>query len=172
MAITAYADQDDVEFVLGQYGLRVRVSDSGDGAPETGWVANGLEVGAVTINRLLFTRYAMATLQAATWVKWVNAYLAAEVFCRRRGNGVPASLVEVCDEYRIQLKEIKDGALLPADTGLAAPVSDHSPAHSNLEIDSRYHRRKVRTVRDTSTGDPPGDGAKRNETLDFPGYWP
>lgn len=173
MTVTAYAQSADVVFVWGQYGADLRLDDNEDGAQETGYMANALEIATTEINSLLFGRYSVATLAASPWVKWACAYLAAEIIGRRRGSGVPASLQEQTGSYRETMRQIKAGnEYLPADTGMAAPSSDHSPSHSNMEIDSRYHRRKVRTIRDTSTGDPPGDGAKRNETFDFPGYWP
>lgn len=172
MAVTAYATQADVTFVLGQYGLRVRGDDNQDGAIETGYITSGLEVGAVAMNQRLFRRYAVASISASSWAKWCNAYLAAEVFCRRRGMTIPASLKEECDGLRDLLDQIKEGhENLMSDTGLAAPKSDNSPAMSNLTVDGRFRRSKIRRVPSTSTGRDPDGNVKRNESMDNPTNW-
>ncbi|HVX15949.1 MAG TPA: hypothetical protein VHC22_32495 [Pirellulales bacterium] len=167
LAIT-YCSIAEVQAVWSVFGVAARLDDDLDGAPELNQQVP-IEQACSLMNRFLFKRYSAATIAASTWAKWCAATLAAVVLARRRGNAVPDDLQKEADDYRDVLKEIRAGREdLIADDGPATPVSDELMAVSNLAIDGRWLRAKVRRVDSTSTGGPQNNnGLKQNNTIDY-----
>lgn len=168
MAVVPYATRTELEHIWSEFGVDVRLDDDDDGVAQSGLVAAVLEEATVKVNYHLLARYSVATLAASAWVKWAAANIAACLLARRRGNPIPEAMQADCDEYLDALKEIKAGSTdLPADAGLASPEFDSMPSVSNLTVDGRYRRRKVRRVASTSTGSPPVGGPQQFNTRDL-----
>jgi hypothetical protein len=73
-----------------------------------------------------------------------------------------------CNDYLEQLKAIRDGVEpLIGDTGPVPPRFSDLPTVSNLIVDGRFRRSKIRRVEATSTGPAPQGGLKQNNTLDW-----
>lgn len=171
MAITPYCQQADVQAVLSAFALNVRLDDDLDGVADID-VGQVIEQATTRVNQFVLRRYAVQTAAASTWLKWCVAVIAATIACRRRGNEVPDALIEEVKDYREQLEAIRAGQEdLPADDGPAIPLSDETPAVSNLTIDERFPRAKVRRVPRTSSGGPQTNNDRmQNNTVDN-GWW-
>lgn len=163
-----YCAQDDIEAVWSIFGVAVRLDDDQDGYPEVN-VQAVIEQATSQMNRFLFRRYSSATIATTTWAKWCCASMAAMLLARRRGNEIPASLEQEVADYREALVAISKGQEdLTADDGPAAPIWDETPAVSNLAIDGRWTRAKVRRVPSTSTGGPQNNNGRiQNNTVDY-----
>lgn len=174
MAVTPLCQQADVEAKLSEFGLMARLDDDRDGAidpaasPGPTLADSVIENASAEVGQYLLIRYAAATLTASAWVKWVTATFAAKLACLRRGNPCPESLLDQVKEYVEQLKLIRDNRqALVTDTGQAPPRFNDQPTVSNLHIDGRFRRQKVRVVPQTSTGPQPQGPIERNETVDW-----
>jgi phage gp36-like protein len=171
MPVTPYCTQTDVEALLSEDGVDASLDDNQDGqvdADADPWMSSMIEKATSDVNLYLLQRYTVAALAASAWVKWVTATFAAVGLRKRRGNPAPQSLLDDAERYLENLKAIATGAMaLPGDTGLAAPQFDTGPTVSNMTVDRRYRRRKVRVVESTSTGSQPGSGVQRISANDY-----
>lgn len=164
MALTVYATESDLESILSEFGVEVRADDDQDGDADTGIVDAVLQRGAVRVNKFLLRRYEPAVIAASKEAIWANAYFSAEELCKRRANGVPQPILDEVERITKDLQTIKDGKEhLTTDDGMATPRHDRRPMMSNLAIDGRYGRAKVRRTTTTSTGPNQADGLKRND---------
>lgn len=165
MAVTALCTQANVEAILSQYGVEASLEDNADGmidATVDGAASDFLEKASADVCFYLFQRYEIAAITASAWAKWTAAIFCARDMMTRRGNPCPDSLQREYDKREELLKAIALGTFsLPGDTGLANPQFDESPTVSNMTVDGRYHRRKVRRVPTTSTGGVPQGGVQQ-----------
>lgn len=154
MAVTPYCTSTNVERVYSTFGVTSATDDDFDGDSDDDIVDDLIEKATSDVNRYLFPRgYTVAVCAASTWVKWCTAVLACNDICRHRGNPIPLPLAEEAQRYRDALQAILDGnADLTTDDGMAPPSLDNSPTVSNLTVDGRYPRAKIRRVPSTSTG--------------------
>ena len=170
MAVTPYCTSDDIETILSEFGLSVRLDDDENGCPDTGMATACIERGAVQINHYLLARYSVADCVSSGWVKWVNAIFAAREACARRMMPPPESLVAQCNEFMEELRFIRAGTHpLMGDDGPLATRFDGLPTVSNMVVDGRYAVQKIRRKPQTSTGGPPPGGRKQLNTRDFTG---
>jgi len=131
------------------------------------YMTDCLERATCDMNFYLFRAYSVAVIAGSAWASHCCASLAACYLGRRRGNPVPESLEAECRRYTEQLEMIFKGkAFLPADTGLALPKHDDRPSVSNMTIDLRFFRTKIRRVLVTSTGGYPPPETLNNPALD------
>lgn len=166
-----YCTRPDVDAIWSEFGVTARLDDNIDGSADAGIFDLVLDKCATDINLYLMQRYPVATLQASPWVRWCCAVFAARDLARRRGNPVPPPLQAEYERYLEACKAIAANQLiLPGVNGLSLPQFDDLPSVSNLTIDGRYHRGKIRRVPSTSTRAAPGDGVKRNDMVETP-YW-
>lgn len=163
-----YCSQTEINAVWSAFGVNVRLDDDLDGVADQD-VAAIIEQASSRMNRFLFRRYTALTISACTWAKWCCAAMAAAIIARRRGNDIPQSLVDEVKDYQDALTAIGDGREdLPADDGPATPKWDETPAFSNLTIDGRFTRAKVRRVPSTSSGGPQSaNGRMQNNSIDY-----
>jgi phage gp36-like protein len=176
MPLTLYADRDDVERIWSQYGVMARADDDDDlddeDLNEEENVPFALSKGAADINVYLLQRYTVAVVQTSTWVRWVNALFAAVELARRRGNPVPQPLLDEYNRLLEILKAIASGEMpFVTDTGLAPPEHDNTPFVSNLTVDTRPRRAKIRRVDATSTMQQGDRTRKQFSAFDVPGYF-
>jgi hypothetical protein len=100
------------------------------------------------------------------WVRRTTSWIACYILSMRRGN--PKQFVAKYQEALIHLLAISEGHRPIFDeNGNPVPVSsDLAPAHSNLAVDDRWVRRKLRVQRETSSG-----GQSGKQDPDWPAFW-
>lgn len=168
MSITAYCTAANIETLLSQFGVDSRADDDLDGSADDGIVDAAIEKASADVNLYLLARYSVADVAASAWVKWVTATFAVAGLSKRRGNPCPESISEQCEQYVEELKRIQDGKQpLIGDSGPVAPRYEDLPTVSNLIVDGRYRRSKIRRIPATSTGAPPAGGRTQHNTVDF-----
>lgn len=99
------------------------------------------------ITATLYPLYSAANLANSTLVKHWAVVVACFYLCTTRGNGVPASLAA---EYE-RIMAVPDGLLERVKRGtMVLPgiprTSVNVPAFSNLTIDRRFRREKIRVI--------------------------
>lgn len=174
MAVTPYCSNTEVAQIWSQYGVDARIDDNDDDdvldAPEVGTGDAMIERATVDINIYLLQRYSVAVCAASSWVKWVAALFACVYLAERRGNSVPKAMQTDYERYLEMLKAIAAGEMaLIADDGPAAPAFDSTPIVSNLTIDRRMHRSKIRRTDDNSTQATPSSPRKQKRAF---GHYP
>lgn len=163
-SVTLYCSEADVDFVWSSFGVDVRADDDANGIADDGVVNLAIQRASLLVNRYVLHRYTVAACQASTWLRWATAYIAAEVLGKRRGNSIPESLASEVAEYFQELERIKTGQdHLMGDSGPSTPRYDSRPIVSNMTVDPRYARNKVRRVPSTSTGPGNTQDTKRND---------
>ncbi len=177
MAVTSYCTQADCDDILSQFGVIVRTDDDDDGDEDTesaggsGIAEVCIEQASTDMNRYLFQRYTAAVIAASTWARYCCAVLAVCLLCRRRGNPIPQSLADECEYYRAALEAIKKGSEpLMSDTAPAVARFQVAPMSSNLTVDGRYRRNKVRVIQSTSVNGTAADASIRDFVNDRSGY--
>ncbi len=171
MAVTAYCTTTQLTQLWSSFGMTVRLDDNEDGLADSGVADAMIEKATTTVNRYLLQRYTVAVCAASAWVKWATAFIAACDLARRRGNPVPEAMEEECQRYLDALQNILDGKEnLITDDGVAPPELDNTPTVSNMTIDGRFRRAKVRRVETTSTGGSQSADRLQSNTNDH--QWP
>lgn len=102
MATSLYCSIDDVENILSEQGVTLRVDDS---PPTTN--GNILDRASRRVDGYLLRRYREERLAESPWVQHATAVLAAVLLCGRRGNPIPSSLKAEWDEYKEELQRIR-----------------------------------------------------------------
>ncbi|MBI1249066.1 DUF1320 domain-containing protein [bacterium] len=131
MPTQTYCTLDDLKAILGSTAVLRLLDDNEDGVTtslEQSYASDVIAQAASQINAVLSMRYDTGSLASNTWCRWCNAYLAASLLVRRRGNPADASLEEVVRSYRDQLEQIRTGQLNLPD---ATPEGSKAPAVSN-----------------------------------------
>jgi hypothetical protein len=168
MAITALTTQAKVEALLSQFGVEARVDDDQDGEEDSGLMTSIIEKCSSDVYLYLLKRYSVAAVAASTWAQWCTAAFCVCELNRRRNNPCPESACEACQRYKEELELIRDGKQpLIGDEGPVAPRFDDLPTVTNLMVDGRYRRAKIRRVGRTSTGPTPEGSRKQFNVLDW-----
>lgn len=174
MALTVlYATETDLDNILSPFGVQVRTDDTDSGSTDESIISAVLTQASSDINFYLFQRYPLSTLAPGgtplVWVEMACSFIAAKYLCMRRGNPVPEQVEEKYQQVIEALRDIEAGKRqLPADSGLANPQFDDTPAISNYTYSEWYMRTKVRRVPATSTGGPQTPNRKQ---YNAPDYW-
>lgn len=93
----------------------------------------------------VFNRYEPEQVQTSRVVRTWATFLACYYLCLRRGNDYPASWSGEIERIRTELELIRHGKGLRG-----VPLrADLRPVWSNLQVDRRWPRSKVRVVRQT-----------------------
>jgi phage gp36-like protein len=90
-------------------------------------------------------RYAVEAVATSRVVHTWATFLACYYLCLRRGNDYPASWATEIERIRAELELIRHGKGLRG----VALRADLRPTWSNLQIDRRWPRSKVRVIRQT-----------------------
>lgn len=160
MATQTYCSISDVQAILGNYSTTRYLDDDEDTNLSSGESSNGdscITMTASQMNAELFRRYRSADLASSDWCKYCNAYLAAQLIARRRGNAPPPALEDEAERYRTWLRDIRYGRMNLPDTPLGV---DPTPGTSNYSIDMAENQ-PVRVDTEISRRDS-ADGVKRN----------
>ncbi len=126
-------------------GVSVSTNDSqGNSVSDATIVANAIERGQSKLSQYLTQKYDTSLITSSNvWIKWAAATFAAVEIMRRKGGVVSAGLQEIYEEYLSILNDVKNGPGLIPDL---LPRTTPGMAVSNLMIDNRYPRAKVRVV--------------------------
>ena len=162
--MSTYCTNTDVQDVLSEVGVINRTDDFPEDELDGAEVTAAIQAASSRIDAFLRRRYDTSDLSASTWVKWCCAYLSACLLSKRRGNPCPESIGAECAQYVEWLKEIRDGVM---DVPEVSPAHDVLPAVSNLTVDARYARAKVRRVPATSTREAPPNTVKSNPAREW-----
>lgn len=173
-SVTVYCEQADVASIWSQYGVDARIDDNEDedviDVPEAGTLLRTIERATVEVNVYLLQRYSVAVCAASTWVKWCTAVFACVYLAERRGNTIPKAMQTDYDRYHKMLEAIAAGTQpLMGDDGPAAPAFDSTPIVSNVTVDRRMHRSKIRRTDANSTQATPTPPRKQKRAF---GYYP
>lgn len=151
-----YCSDNDVEALLSEEGVNLRLDDNQDGA------VNAAELLRLTrqacnyatskVNDFCAGRYDPADLETSWTVNEWATVIAARWLCSRRGNPVPGSLKERLAEVMDELKQVKSGQYSLQDL---AERTSSAPIWSNTRVDVRYRTRRIRVERPISEGTPP-----------------
>jgi phage gp36-like protein len=156
-----YCDVEDVERFLSVQGVTAFSDHNETGAPDDDVTHDCINEATLEIDYYCRQRYGQAVLATNDWVAEQSKVLATYFLCGRRGNTIPESLQRRVDKLYEQLQAILDGGSIPG-------AESHSrPAFSNLTVDRRYHRSKVRVTRTNSS-----DQVSKVRRHDAPDYFP
>lgn len=174
MSVIPYCTITDLDNVLSEHGVTARLDDSDVGTATAGVSDACIEEATVNINRFVLTRYTVATLVESTWIKWATAIRAALIVCRHRNLTPPQSLIDEWKEiYEESLNAIrKNQEDLMGDNGPAAPRFAMGMRMSNLNIDCRYQRQKVRVTKANSVDGSAASSQQQNQQQDYGGVYP
>ena len=150
-----YTSRPEIESCWSVLGVDTRLADdvsSGEfvNPTEEGYLEDcGFEATDV-VNSYVLQRYTADQMNNNRWIRRQTSWIACYLLSIRRGN--PAQFVAKYQEALIFLQGVAEGTRpLFDENGTPVPVrSDLAPAHSNLVVDDRYTRRKIR-VQDTSS---------------------
>lgn len=142
---TLYCSSDDVDALLSQEGVDLRLDDDESDAisatEETRLTTWALNYATSRVNDYALGRYLAANLDNNWTVNHWATVIAARYLCVRRGNPLPKSIAELYKEVMADLKALKAGEYQLGD--IAERVLN-SPSWSNLRHDGRYLRKKTR----------------------------
>ena len=145
----SYCVQADIERLLSVNGVTAFADHDQDGIAETGVVADVIEAAQGEIDLFCRGRYSEDGLESSALVTRWATVLSAAYLCELRGNPIPDSIQRAANRIlEVLLPQIQNGVLnLP---GLAFG-NDLRPAMSNLTIDRRFARSKLRVTKVNST---------------------
>lgn len=152
-----YTSETEIERLITETGGSLRMDDLSDDADMWQEI---VEEATDVVNQYAEGRYESSNMKLSSWVRrratWIGAYLLSQ----RRGN--PSQFNQRYQEILDELKAVAAGQIsIPR-----LPIREElTPAHSNLVIDDRFHSRKIRVQRNTSTGTRSGQS-----DLDIPGF--
>lgn len=147
MAVTTFCAQSDVERLLSSQGALDAADHDEDGAADTSVITDCIEQASQEVSLYANRWHTDAQLATSALVTRWTTTLAAFFLTQRRGNPVPDSLAV---EFA-RLTAPPDGMLLKiADGKFQVPGlamrSGVTPQFSNLQVDRRYARDKLRVV--------------------------
>lgn len=162
-----YTTQADIERVLSAAGVTLRADDDDDGIHEGTVVTDCIEEATDDLNTYLLERYLDSDLNGNEWIRRKTTRRAALLLCMRRGNPPPASLAKQWEADKLLFEEIK---AQKRNVPRLRNITGRAPVMSNQMVDSRYHRRKLRTQTEISTGQP--GQLPRDDTVNIPEILP
>ncbi|MGH9932600.1 MAG: phage protein Gp36 family protein [Pyrinomonadaceae bacterium] len=159
----AYCDLSDVERLFSSYGVTAYSDHDGDGQADSEVVNDCINQATEEINLYCQQWYEPADLDNSTLINRWCTVMATTFLCERRGNPVPESLQAEFARIAEKLERILAGTLkIP---GLAMR-DDMRPSYSNLTVDRRYQRSRIRVTRQNSSDAP--TRLTQDATLDIP----
>lgn len=152
---TLYTSRAEMASIFTTLALDTRVDDDRSetvSASEETLLEECIEEATDIFNAYLLPFYTDTNLALSRWVRRRCSYVACYLLSQRRGN--PA---QFADRYAAILEEIQRIAKGPGINGNPhiprIPVrQDNRPSLSNLKIDNRYRRSKIRTDTNTAAG--------------------
>ena len=140
-----WCSQAEVEDLLSANGVWASVNDdNGNAIADPTIVNNAIARGRTILGQYLVQRYDLNQITSnVEWVKWASATFAAVELLRRKGGVVPPGIQELYEQYVSFLKGVQLGTFQ-----VPGLYFNSSPgiAVSNLTMDNRYNRAKIRVV--------------------------
>lgn len=135
----------EVEDLLSANGVSASTNDNYDNSvADATIVDNAIARGRTILSQYLVQKYDIEVItSSAEWVKWAAATFAAIEIMRRKGGVVPPGLQELYEQYTEFLKNVQSGTFQVP--GLY-PRSSPGISVSNITMDNRYNRAKIRVV--------------------------
>lgn len=157
--ITPLCLATDVEMILSSTGVSLRTDDDSDA---TDWA---IEEASLDIQEYCLQSYSIESLTASNWVKRQTAWRAAKYLCERRGNPVPASLLDEVKRREERLELVRIGKLRIPD---AVKRKADIPVLTNQRTRVQPFPQAV-SERGRSTGTPDGytPHDDRNDWFDY-----
>lgn len=112
--IDPYATVGNVQTILSNAGVSLRVDDDQDGqanAQEALRIPYALVFASERVNLYLWNKYDPSVLGTSNLVNQWTAYLAACTLCMARGNPVPTSLQKMCEQAEKDMEKINLGKM-------------------------------------------------------------
>ncbi len=156
----------EVEYQLSVDGVSGTTNDNHTNYTADPAIVNSAIVNArLQLSQYLVQKYDIATITSANeWVKWATSTFAAVELLRRKGGVVPPGLQEKYEELKVFLESVQTGIMIVP--GLA-PRTMGGMALTNMTIDNRYGRAKIRRVSSisfpTTSGTSLGSFTDRND---------
>ncbi|MCI0333551.1 MAG: DUF1320 domain-containing protein [Planctomycetes bacterium] len=136
--------ETEMQRLFSVYGVTAHADHDADGVSDSGVVDDCINQATEEIRFYLWKNYSDAALTTSTLVNRWATTLAVYFLCLRRGNPVPDSLLA---EFQRIMELLASGQPIPN-----LPLrGDLRPTMSNVEIDRRYYRNKIRVTRPNST---------------------
>lgn len=148
--ITTYCTQSDIEHYLSAAGVELSVDDDGDGyisTDEQAAITDARVEASETVNFYCWDKYTPAALATSNWVNRAATIFAAYRLRSRRGNPVPAIIVDDAGKYEEKLTLIKEANGKIPGVPLRRTLA---PVWSNTRCDPRYQFRVIRVERNQS----------------------
>lgn len=147
-----YCTQADVEHLLSQAGVVMRLDDDNDGSASNPFelhaMQDSINDATESCNYFLFMKYDPANLANSNWVNRRATILAAYDLCGRRGNPVPESLAERAEKALEELEAVAEAYRLLPGIPLRRTCA---PTWDNVRCDPRYNWKVIRVERNTSS---------------------
>lgn len=144
-----YTTQAEMERKFSEAGVLSFSDHDENGTEDTDVVADAINEATAEIDLYCSQRYAQADLQGSTIInRWATIF-AIVFLCENRGNPPPERLLDRMEFIYERLEKIREGAMnIP---GLAF-IGGQRPTFSNLTVDRRFRRSKVRRTATNSSG--------------------
>lgn len=151
----AYCTADQMRRFMSAAGLLSFADHDGDGIEDDEVVNDAINWACEEINGYCLEKYNASELADSTLLNRWAVLMACRCLCVTRGNVVPSTWEE---EYQ-RLTDSNDGMLVLIRRGEyelpgVAKRGPHAPSMSNLTINRRHPREKIRVVPETSTDQP------------------
>lgn len=144
-----WCDTPEVEWWMSVDGVKTATDDDYDNVvADPLIVADSIVNARLWLSTFLTQKYDIGTITSANeWVKWSTALVASIYLMRRKGGPVPPGLQEAYEELKEFLKGVQSGILVAPGLSL---VASPGISISNVTMDDRYNRAKVRVVQTIS----------------------
>jgi hypothetical protein len=139
----------EVQFWMSEEGVEVATNDDQtQTTPDLTIVNPAIIQARLWLSQYLVQKYDISLITSANeWVKWSTAVAASVILLRRKGGVVSAGLQEAYEALTAFLEGVQSGTLVaPGLTLVASP----GISISNVTMDDRYNRAKVRVVQSIS----------------------
>lgn len=151
----AYCTAADLRRFMSAPAVTMFSDHDSDGIADDGVVEDAINWACEEINGYLLEKYQPADLANSVLLNRWAVVMAARCLCITRGNTVPSNW----DEEYDRLTNASDGMLVRIRRGEyelpgVPKRGPHAPSMSNLTVDRRHHRTKIRVIRETSTDQP------------------
>lgn len=151
MSYSQYCTAADIDLLLSSAGVRSFADHDDDGLVDDNILSEMIDQASAEVAAYVLRRYTDAVAADSSLVKRWTVILAARQICMLRGNGVPQSIEAEFERLTAPgdglLAQVQDGKFkLPG----ALIKSRGVPTFSNLTMDRRRVREKVRVTEDNS----------------------
>ena len=138
---TTFTTTKQIELLLTSYGLDQFVD-------EAGVITNAINAASAMVRNVLCSRYDAADLTSDEAIKEITTIFAMYRVCSTAGNMPPSQVNERYLEAKEWLEKYASGEWQLCGV---VPRDNETPVWSNLKVDQRYARNKIRVISETSS---------------------